>query len=375
MKSQGTPLRSKWPSDKFESVRKYQHVLLALVSAFGMLSCASSSQKNIPRTLTEDVIIERLQPSINRLYKESDDSWDLYAGPTPAQIDWKNKLAVWKGRDSLLDVPFQPRTFWGLISSTQDTLIATEREIPFAKAKNFRDLGGIPTADGRRVKWGLIYRSGKLDKLSKLDQLQLQNLGLKTVVDFRSDQEVEEEPDNLPAGIQYERVIIGIDQAIDRDKLLDSLKSMTPAQSGNLLVEANKLFAGSSAKDYSPFIEMISDTEQVPLVYHCTAGKDRTGFATALVLSALDVDRETIMQDFLMSNYYRRGYKNFRMNFVWLVGLDREVLSPLMEVRQSYLEAAFHTIDSLYGDTDTFLESVYGLNDSIRQEWKERYTY
>lgn len=356
-------------------MKKYQHIFLTLASAVGILSCASSSQKNIPRTLTEEVIIERLKPTINRLYKESDDSWELYAGPTPSQINWEEKLAIWKGKDSLLAVPFQPRTFWGLVSSTEDTLIATEREIPFAKAKNFRDLGGIPTSNGKRVKWGLIYRSGKLDKLSQLDQAQLLNLGMKTVVDFRSDQEVEEEPDKLPAGIQYERVVIGIDQAIDRDKLLDSLKTMTPEQAGNLLVEANKLFAGSSAKDYRPFIQLVSNPEQLPLVYHCTAGKDRTGFATALILSALGVDRETIMQDFLMSNYYRRGYKNFRMNFVWLVGLDREVLSPLMEVRQSYLEAAFHTIDSLYGDTDTFLESVYGLNDSIRQEWKDRYTY
>ena len=356
-------------------MRKYQYVLLALVSAYGMLSCASSSQKNITRTLTEDVIIERLKPTINRLYKESNASWQVYAGPTPTQIDWENKLAVWRERDSLLNVPFQPRTFWGLISPSEDTLIASEREIPFAKAKNFRDLGGLPTTDGRRVKWGLIYRSGKLDKLSNVDHLQLQSLGMKTVVDFRSDQEVEEEPDKLPVGIHYQRVVIGVDQAIDRDKLLDSLKTMTPEQSSNLLVEANKLFAGSSAKDYIPFIQMVSDPEKLPLVYHCTAGKDRTGFATALVLSALGVDRETIMQDFLMSNYYRRGYKNFRMNFVWLVGLDREVLSPLMEVRPSYLGAAFNTIDSLYGDTDTFLETVYGLNDSIRQEWKERYTY
>ena len=134
---------------------------------------------------------------------------------------------------------------------------------------------------------GLFFRSGKLDGLKAPDQNLMKDLGIKRVVDFRSDQEVEEEPDQLPPEISYQRVIIGIDQAIDRDKLMDSLKSMTPNQSANLLVEANKLFAGASAKDYQPFVDLIDKGEELPFVFHCTAGKDRTGFGAALILLAL----------------------------------------------------------------------------------------
>ena len=338
-------------------------------------ACTSSVKEIPPRTLAEEVLIERISENSYTLSFSDVGPWHIFAGPSSKEIDWKEPLFAVKDRDTTVSVPIQPRTFWGIISPDGDSLLVSEREIPFDKALNFRDLGGIPTQDGRWIKWGLFYRSGKLDKLSSKDWVQLNNLGIQTVVDFRSDQEVEDEPDHLPQEMAYERVVIGIDEAIDRDQLMDSLKSMTPSQSANLLVEANKLFASSSAKDYQPFIDLLQQEEKIPLVFHCTAGKDRTGFAAALILSALGVSRETIMEDFLMSNYYRAGHGNFRMNFVWLLGLKREVLEPLMEVRPEYLDAAFNTIDSLYGGTEAFLEAEYGITDSVRQEWVRRYTY
>ncbi len=338
-------------------------------------ACTSSVEEIPSRTLEEEVLIERIAENSYTFSFSNGGPWHIFAGPSSKEIDWNEPRFAIKHRDTTVSVPFQPRTFWGLVSSSGDTLIASEREIPFDKAINFRDLGGIPTQEGRRVKWGLFYRSGKLHKLSSSDRDQLDKLGIQTVVDFRSDQEVEDEPDHLPKQIAYKRMVIGIDEAIDQDKLMDSLKTMTPSQSANLLLEANKLFASSSAKDYLPFINLLQQEKDIPLVFHCTAGKDRTGFAAALILSALGVSRETIMQDFLMSNYYRAGHGNFRMNFVWLLGLKREVLEPLMEVRPEYLNAAFRTIDSLYGGTNAFLEAEYGITDTVRQEWIEQYTY
>jgi len=338
-------------------------------------ACQQSSKFPVSRTLEEEIVVERLDQATYSLHIEQPGVWKVYAGSALETIDWQRPRFTLTSTDTLLTTPFSPRTFWGLLSSQGDTLIVSEREIPLKGALNFRDLGGLPTESGRRVKWGLFYRSGKLNGLKPADHETLNALGLKNAVDFRSDEEVAEEPDNLPPAIAYQRVVIGIDQAIDRDQLMDSLKTMTPDQSANLLVAANELFAGDAAKDYQAFVDLFTDASELPLVFHCTAGKDRTGFGAALILSTLGVSRETILQDFLMSNYYRQGHGNFRMKFAWLVGLDRKVLEPLMEVRPAYLEAAFATIDSLYGDTPSFLEEVYGINDSLRTELIQRYTY
>ncbi|MEM6633432.1 MAG: tyrosine-protein phosphatase [Bacteroidota bacterium] len=354
-------------------MRVYQ--IIGLGTLLGLFACQAASNKLVPRTFKEEILAERPSAGTYHFAMEQLGTWELYAGDTPETIDWDQRLYRVQGADTSVNAPFQPRSFWGLISPKGDTSIVSEREIVLNKALNFRDLGGIKTQEGKRVKWGLFFRSGKLDGLNAADQNFLKQLGISHVVDFRSDGEVEEAPDQLPPEISYQRVIIGLGQTMDRKKLMDSLKTLNPAQSANLLVEANKLFAGASSGDYQPFVELIDSGSGLPIVFHCTAGKDRTGFGAALILLALGVDRETIMNDFLMSNYYRVGHGNFRMNFTWVVGLKREVIEPLMEVRPEYLQAAFATIDSLYGGTDAFLEEVYGLNDSVRQEWVERFTY
>lgn len=358
--------------------KKIRHCQLLGLCVILLVSCQSAWVGPPPeRSLKEPVWAERTSKGYV-LHNVRGGRWQVFQGSAPDQIDWSQAPFMLEDSTGSVAVQAPRRLYFGMVHESGDTLILSERQLPFEGQPNFRDLGGIPTRDGRAVKWGWLYRSGALDGLEKQDLVYLNHLGIRTVVDFRMDEEIEEEPDRLPEGFDGEvlHAEIGLDaMAVDRQAMMDTLKKMQPEESALLLVEANKLFASKAAEDYQPFIDRLFEPEAVPMVFHCTAGKDRAGMGAVLVLSALGVDRQTIMDDYLMSNYYNQDRVGGRLNKVWLVGIDKEVIAPLMIVKREYLEAAFETIDSLHGSMDAFLENQYGLNDSLRQLLVDRYTY
>ena len=245
-----------------------------------------------------------------------------------------------------------------------------QRRLPVAGAANLRDLGGYATSDGRALRWGVLYRADALAELNDEDLAYLERLALHRVVDFRSAAERERDPDRLPAGTNVVWQPIageGLDPRAFQDRLLAG--EMSAEQSAAFLVEGNRAFVTEFHDVYARFIQDLADPANLPTLFHCTAGKDRTGFAAALVMMALDIPRETAMRDYLLTNTYTQDKMSRTLQVIrfasWFRADPRD-LQPLFEARESYLNAAFAAIDQQPGGTEAYLYSL-GVDDALRE--------
>jgi protein-tyrosine phosphatase len=251
---------------------------------------------------------------------------------------------------------------------------AAQRRLPLDGAHNFRDLGGYETGDGRVLRWGVLYRSDALAGLSDDDLVYLDRLGLRKIVDFRSPLERERDADRLPTtpGLEVSlQPIFG--DALDPQQLQDRLLSgdATGEELAGLLVDANRAFVTDFGDEYSAFLRELADPSKLPLLFHCTAGKDRAGFAAAITLLALGVPRETVMRDYLLTNGYSAEHTDRTLRIIRLFSLlraDPDELRPLFEARPEYLQTAFDTIDEKYGSVDVYLREGLGIDDALRAQ-------
>ncbi|WP_374649521.1 tyrosine-protein phosphatase [Rhizorhabdus sp.] len=248
-------------------------------------------------------------------------------------------------------------------------------------APNFRDLGGYQTEDGRRVKPGLLFRSDQLDRLTDADLATMEGLRLAYVVDLRTESERAREPDRLPRGARH----IILDVSADADGSLggDMRKAQAAIAAGRgveLLEAANRDFVSlpSAQAAYRALFALVADPATGPLVYHCTAGKDRTGWASAVLLSILGVPRERIFYDYLASNTYLAQKNAGILASLKASGapIDPANLEPVLGVRRAYLDSAFAEVDRVYGSMDAYVRKGLGLSDAqidmIRRKYLER---
>ncbi|MFT3704554.1 MAG: tyrosine-protein phosphatase [Agriterribacter sp.] len=248
---------------------------------------------------------------------------------------------------------------------------STQREIKLQGAINFRDLGGYQTADGKHVKWGKIYRSAALDKLSEHDLDVLQGKSIAVVADFRGPYEVKVAPDKLPKGATRISLPSGSEHIGDSAYMKNMVQQM-----------ANDSFLTGFYSDVHPFKErykpmfdeLLTLNKDSALLFHCTAGKDRTGIGAALVLYALGVDTTVIMKDYLATNYYRAA-ENERaiIGMVKMYGLNEKLARNMMAARESYLDATFASINQQYGSVDNFLKKEMGLDKKKLKKLKQLY--
>jgi protein-tyrosine phosphatase len=250
------------------------------------------------------------------------------------------------------------------------------RQLPFENAPNFRDLGGYKSSDGRSVRWGMVYRSGELSKLSADDEYYLERLGLKRIVDFRSEKERSEAPDRVApdsaiAMVRMPMPVFGADFSMIKE-MIDS-GNLERDKLANVLVVANRQLVTDYTDVYKQWFDDLLATNGMPMMFHCTAGKDRTGLAAALLLLALDVPMDTVMNDYLATNTYTADKidKTIRwVNYGSLFQTDGEALRPVLGVEKAYLEAAFATIDREYGSLDNYFVEGLGLTADKRQQLK-----
>lgn len=170
-----------------------------------------------------------------------------------------------------------------------------ERGIQLEGAFNCRDLGGLPTNDGRRTRSGRVYRSDSLDHLTRQDLAQLQDLGIADIVDLRSDSEADEVPDALVRTSRLRRHHLAVIHTAGRERI------GVPAASPSDLVERYLWYLEVGAPAIVSCIGLVADGADHGVIFHCTAGKDRTGVLTALLLEALDVKAEAIVTDYVAS--------------------------------------------------------------------------
>jgi len=246
---------------------------------------------------------------------------------------------------------------------------ASQREVALEGAVNFRDLGGYVTTDYRRISMGRIYRSGDISKLTDADMEELKRRKIYTVIDFRGKDEAAAAPDRLLPGADYLLLPAGSESSSDWDTFING-------RSSGMDVMIAFYSDVSVFKDrYRPFFRkllMLPDSSSV--VFHCSAGKDRTGIAAALFLYALDIPIETIINDYLASNHFRRA-ENEKMidDMVNEQGIDRKMATELLEVYPLYLEAMFNALKKQFGSIDLFLYRELGMNEAAKLRLREKY--
>lgn len=268
-----------------------------------------------------------------------------------------------------------------IITDQSHDSIPVNRYISIKKTTNFRDIGGLKTTENKTVKWNLIYRSDNLSQLKKNEFEKFDALQIKTVIDLRTEAEIAQKEDNLPENTEYLPMPILNDQgdlmAQMKGKVLRG--EIKEAQSKALMEEFYKKCVTENIPLLKEIILKVS-TSDSPILYHCSAGKDRTGIVTALLLSILKVDRETIMNEYLLSNYYRNAkvkstIQKAKLLKVLRPKLNTTVILNFMAVDSDYLNAIFNTIDQKYGGMDSFISNELGIDNSLRRKIIERLTY
>ena len=222
-----------------------------------------------------------------------------------------------------------------------------------ANQPNFRDLGGIPTADSHYVKPGLLYRSGDLSRLPEEDITNIEQMGIRMIIDFRSDKEIINYPPPEISTVKENKRITVMDSArAEAEKLMEEQDEEGIA---TILIRDYKRLVNDHQDDYREFFRVLATTDQIPLVYHCAAGKDRTGLATYLLLIALGVSDEEARKDYMLSNTYFQSIAEKIVHAVNKAGNDGEIIRPLLEVREEYLDAALEEIEKKYNGIRTYL--------------------
>ncbi len=251
------------------------------------------------------------------------------------------------------------------------------RKLPFENMHNFRELGGYRNRDGRTLRWGRIYRSDKISGLNEMDKRYLERLQLARVVDFRSDEERHDSPHSLADGSTTHIEILPITvEAAEVDKMVASLKCETTTceDMARYLINANFEMIERFTHVYRKWMHDLLVEENYPQVFHCTAGKDRTGLAAALLLSALDVPREVIIEDYLATNHFTAERINDVTHAIHnssMFQVNEDVIRVLFSVRPQFIQAAFDAIDQAYGNIETYIEIGLGLAESERQQLQQ----
>lgn len=245
----------------------------------------------------------------------------------------------------------------------------------FEGIANFRDAGGHPTREGARVRAGLLYRCGHLANATDADLDALEQLGVGVVVDLRGDAErVIEGESRLPSGAKVVYLPMGdVRAGVDIRELLGSgdverIKEMfPPGAARKMMLEGSRAFVvdDSHRAQYAKFVRTLIEADGRPVLVHCSAGKDRTGWATAIVLLTLGVPEQRVVDEYLRSNEWQA----LRMASVARStdrGLDPGLLEPLVLVHEDYILTSLSALQERWGGIDGYLGAGLGIDEPLR---------
>jgi len=239
------------------------------------------------------------------------------------------------------------------------------RHLNLAGASNFRDLGGYPGKDGRAVRWRRIFRSNHLGHVTKADIEILRGLGLKSAFDFRGTEERAAAICGV-AGIAVHSLPIEPTVVAALRARAGGGVALSSADALDVMCDSYRNYVRYSTPSFRAlFAHLLEDP--APLVIHCTAGKDRTGFACALILHALGVPDEVIAEDYLLTNRF------YRRDPMASSDLPEEVRQVLASVETSFLAAGLEAISAEYGDLESYLGDALGLGARKRATLQARY--
>jgi protein-tyrosine phosphatase len=250
-------------------------------------------------------------------------------------------------------------------------IVAAERLVPLEGTLNFRDLGGYATADGRRVKWGRLFRSDGLHGLTDADHGLLASIGLRSVYDLRWAREREAQPSRLPAdGVTVHHVSIGQDPTGD-DFMAQIFSGEITEVGIDWMIDTYRQMVDEGATAFARLLAHLAEPAALPAVFHCSAGKDRTGLSAALLLRLLGVPDEVVLDDYELSTTYRsdRRVEELRPRFEE-AGLDIDRFRNYLSAPRPALVAALEHIDGAAGGVEGYLRAG-GMASDVPEHLRE----
>ena len=262
---------------------------------------------------------------------------------------------------------------------------------PMENIENFRDLGGIRTKDGKQVKDGMLFRCAALSSASENDIQKIKELGIDTIVDFRSNSEVRLEKGPEIEGITYHHINLfkekleGVEKVNKEERFYEWMIRQS--------LEHPALFAEQMVRNYSTmvsedqaiegfrkFFDILLDENSERVLWHCSAGKDRTGIAAILLLEALDADRGMIRENYLLTNRYLnrslaevlgavKEQAGHHRNYEAI----RDAFATAMSASELFINACYKTMTDKTGSPEAYLEQYFHIDEEMKKKLKEKY--
>lgn len=344
---------------------------------FSILICSLKPKLYHGREFSKVASIERNETSKNiRLNFTLSIPFQIYAGDKVDEIDYENPINLVQDLDGLYTIPSQPKTrkYFQIVTKEGKCIIA-DRHLPIEKGFNYRDLGGYPTRDGRHVKWGQLFRTDEIHDLTNDDKVYINSISIKNVIDFRTYDESNSNPEHVFTGYHHLPIEAGnlVPIAVSLCPSMSSVFGVPPPGPNdptfsrqdvfNEMVNMNKLFINNDIiiGQYRKFFEQVQNSSAIPLIYHCSAGKDRTGAASLFILTALGVSEDVIIEDYLLSNKY------LAPKYAGLLAQCPD-LTPAFGVQVEFIRAAIDTAKEKYGSVENFLTQKLGVNIALMRE-------
>ncbi|MDR0413603.1 MAG: tyrosine-protein phosphatase [Dysgonamonadaceae bacterium] len=297
---------------------------------------------------------------------ESDrpDSFNLYSPIFELDIE--------DGYKRVLAMPAATRTYFKLVFNKKYSVITTNRIVPLQGIFNFRDLGGYYSKGNKQLLWGKLYRSGSLALATKHDRRFLDKMGIETVIDLRTERESYSFPNKYKAPQIYNLPLRGNRYDIFFDEILSQKMKRR-----DILIYDQNVFSFLLENNTDYFIKMFDillEESNYPVIIFCSLGKDRTAIASTLILAALGVDDETIMEDYLLSNNLI-NYHSLVQNADLYPFEVQETITALFSAQKETIKYSMELLKDNYGSIENYLEKELKLTHRKREKLKNLLLY
>lgn len=292
----------------------------------------------------------------------ADTAVDIAVGSTPDAEGHVHLLSVGPDASSVrLDGLGTQRCYISVrVPGNDYAVITAERRVPFEGLQNFRDLGGYRTVDGGHTVWGQIFRSDSLHKLTPADLVAFDRIGVRVVYDLRGDEERTTYPNPVDS---IQLAVVG--QPRDGSRTIDPAWFSAAGDGERLLRDLYLGMLLHSAPLFGQLLTGLVDPQNRPAVFHCHAGKDRTGVAATLLLLALGVDREDILDDYELTRRYRTlDHQQDSLEKLLAAGLSPEAAAGVLTAPRWTMRDAIDAINTEYGGIDAYLTGPAGVTSS-----------
>lgn len=319
----------------------------------------------------------------------------VYYGAVSSKLIDQNYIEVTKNGWLTLSDPNPKERLYFKLKTNEDVYVGAERRLPLTNLYNCRDLGGYMTTEGQLTSWGKVFRSDAFHQIDKEGQAYIERMGVKKIIDFRSPDEIAKDPNksistsetfnfNPHADVAQQASTQSVSKK-DEDKIAQ-LAIMVQSDEGraqliknrNIMIkQMEQLVVGENAINaYKQFFKILLQDDVVPLIFHCQGGKDRTGWAAALYLGALGVDKDQIYQDYLLTDKMNAP-RNAKRMAIYKQYTDNEdvlaFLASLQQTKKDYLDGAYKVVEEHYGTITNYLKEVLEIDEEQLKILRDNY--